>query len=78
MLWPYSLGPTVDLRVQTKGDSDLGFEPSHSNTGHAAVRLNARIPILNIKPQHPNLPGDSLNAQAPLPEAELVFLHNTE
>lgn len=64
----------MDLTVLTKGDGDLEFEWSHSDTGHTAVSLRARIPTLNVKPQHPNLPGDSLNAQAPLPEKELVFL----
>lgn len=64
----------MDLTVLTEGDSDLEFERSHSDTGHTAVSLRAKIPTLNIKPKHLNLPGDSLNTQALLPEKKLVFL----
>jgi hypothetical protein len=75
MLWPYSFSPIMDLTVLTKGDGDLESEWSHSNTGHTALSLRARIPTLNVKPQHLHLPGDSLDAQTPLPEKELVFFH---
>lgn len=74
MLWPCSLGPTMDLTVLNKGGSDLEFERSHSDAGHTAVSLRARIPTPNVKPQHLDLPGDPLNAQAPLSEKELVSL----
>lgn len=50
LLWPHSLGPIMDL---TKGDSDLEFEWSHSDTGHTAVSLRARIPTLTVKPAAP-------------------------
>lgn len=65
----------MDLRVLTKGDSDLELDRSHSNAGHTAVSLRAWILILNAKSRHPNVPRDSLKAQALLPETELGSLH---